>query len=846
MSSSNHAQDIELKEYFRRAERHPDRTGPVRREAFKRLLSLAQVQNSAHKKFVTEKVKDYFVDFPDLQDEAINAVYDMCEDQDQTIRIAGYGAITSVSTVDRGWLLRNADVLVQLLQSDDDKEVSVVKRALQEHVDLDPRSTLQVLADQCVFDAADLADEEERGLRARLRSLVLQFLAEKYRVCVARVVREPKVEGILLKGMIGAIPHASEPEVRMIIKDILIDLPCLAGGPTPDGNAVLDVLLSAARSALVTELAPSSPENRTNLKKTFSLLSLADFLSSPSSPAARPTPTGPAAARWSTSKPSPPANPSRLLQFYITLFSPPGPLAGDILGRRVGEEAKTELVDCVCGAYEAAMQLADRDQIGIDPVETRFAQVVTPPLLDLLTKRLSSAPSARDRSSLRPCLRLLRTVRERAPSSNSKESSPPFRPLEATLRTLQAALSPARGHVAGSGDAQTQVAGRPSTDEEAEVMDITRKILEAIEGTVAPSTRVQEQARERVQEPTREHGKELLSAPAATAFKRRFGQNRQDEARTPKPALAGRLSSPSVPLSVNAGDIAVRGAAALTRGDAMDVDGVEDVNGSPRARKRQRSDTPTLLSRLEPSSLAPTGPRAGSSSPLTGTGQTGGPAGAGALGSMGIAAHLAGAPDATGKLGPRSGTAIGLSGIGGGGSGGETTARARMPYHPRAPQAALSAGPSQHSRGDIAHGAPGAAGVSMGVRAGLLGAEMGVDGRGARAREASNALNGRESNAIGGRKPIFRRSGLPVESGGGGGRGGGGIEILGAAGAERDEIKIRGAARRGGDGDGVQTSNSGNSLLARLGGGGGGGRRAGDHGGDHGGDRKRKAKSARS
>lgn len=125
-----------------------------------------------------------------------------------------------MSDVDRSWLLRNADVLVQLLQSgacyadsfiwieltrllDDPNEVTVVKRALTKHVDLDARSTLQVLCDQCVYKAEDLADEDERMLRARLRTLVLQFLAEKYHVCVDRAVKDREVEEILLKGMVG-------------------------------------------------------------------------------------------------------------------------------------------------------------------------------------------------------------------------------------------------------------------------------------------------------------------------------------------------------------------------------------------------------------------------------------------------------------------------------------------------------------------------------------------------------------------------------------------------------------------------------------------------------------------
>lgn len=32
-----------------------------------------------------ELIQDFFADFPDIQDKAINLVYDMCEDQDQKV-----------------------------------------------------------------------------------------------------------------------------------------------------------------------------------------------------------------------------------------------------------------------------------------------------------------------------------------------------------------------------------------------------------------------------------------------------------------------------------------------------------------------------------------------------------------------------------------------------------------------------------------------------------------------------------------------------------------------------------------------------------------------------------------
>lgn len=80
--------------------------------------------------------------------------------------------------------------------------MAIVKRALQEHVDLDPVGTIKILCDQCVF-VPDVLDEEERILRGRVRALVLNFFSEKYRVCIARVAEKYAAEEELLKGLKG-------------------------------------------------------------------------------------------------------------------------------------------------------------------------------------------------------------------------------------------------------------------------------------------------------------------------------------------------------------------------------------------------------------------------------------------------------------------------------------------------------------------------------------------------------------------------------------------------------------------------------------------------------------------
>lgn len=106
--------------------------------------------------------------------------------------MAGYAAIVQVSKEQKKWVKRNADVLVQLLQSgmwhpslvrttshlgvqDEPHELARIKRALQEHLDMDAPVTLSVLCDQ-VLQPDESMDEEEQQMRDRSRSLVIAFL----------------------------------------------------------------------------------------------------------------------------------------------------------------------------------------------------------------------------------------------------------------------------------------------------------------------------------------------------------------------------------------------------------------------------------------------------------------------------------------------------------------------------------------------------------------------------------------------------------------------------------------------------------------------------------------------
>ena len=103
----------------------------------KRLIELAHSPYPNLKVIAATNLKNFIKDFPELEDDAINAVYDLCEDPvtqarlsgympafsltvdwcNTQVRIKGYAAIVDVSREQNKWVKRNADVLVQLLQS---------------------------------------------------------------------------------------------------------------------------------------------------------------------------------------------------------------------------------------------------------------------------------------------------------------------------------------------------------------------------------------------------------------------------------------------------------------------------------------------------------------------------------------------------------------------------------------------------------------------------------------------------------------------------------------------------------------------------------------------------------
>ncbi|KAG2095510.1 hypothetical protein BD769DRAFT_1516823 [Suillus cothurnatus] len=244
-------QESQIHRLVENAEREQDRGSDLRRDALTKLIEIAHSSNSQLKCYAANHIRNFFNDFPDLEEDAINVVYDLCEDQDSRVRIEGYRAISSVSSVEHKWIKRNSDVLVQLLQSDEPEEVSVVKTALCDHLDMDPGVTLGVLCDQIIPPEYTI-DEEEQQIRDRLRSLVIAFLkVDAAEAIIRKYTKTPgtDTENVLVGQLLTAIRRLETRDVEVIIKDFLLMMPCYRPG-SARGMDLLHVLIDKARSSL--------------------------------------------------------------------------------------------------------------------------------------------------------------------------------------------------------------------------------------------------------------------------------------------------------------------------------------------------------------------------------------------------------------------------------------------------------------------------------------------------------------------------------------------------------------------------------------------------------------------
>ncbi|KAF8507479.1 apoptosis inhibitory protein 5-domain-containing protein [Hysterangium stoloniferum] len=243
----------------------------IKRDALRRLIGLTRTSSRELKVFAAQNFSHYFKDFPDLEEEVIDSVYDICEDPDSSVRIEGYKSIVALSSELRKWTKRNTDVLVQLLQSEEPTELKQIQESLIAHIGLDPPAAIGVLCDHCSL-YSDLT-AEEKDVRERLRKLVVFFIANTARKDIFMHFRgsTSEAEQVFRDGLLKAIPDADNQDMEVIVKDLLFSLASFKTR-SEYGDQLLRHLLDKTQTKYAELKSSTAPVSLTPIQPYLSLL----------------------------------------------------------------------------------------------------------------------------------------------------------------------------------------------------------------------------------------------------------------------------------------------------------------------------------------------------------------------------------------------------------------------------------------------------------------------------------------------------------------------------------------------------------------------------------------------
>ncbi|CAG9091326.1 unnamed protein product [Plutella xylostella] len=192
---------------------------------------LAAVKGSdKEKRLASQFIAKFFNSFPNLAEQALEAQFDLCEDDDVAIRKQAIKDLPSLCKDHKEHTQRISDILAQLLQSEDATEITMVTNSLLGILKSDPKGTLTGLFSQ-IHQSTDNEVVRERCIK---------FLATKVKQ-VGREVINKEAEDLIIA------------ECKKILEDVVAEefehimdlLTWSRLGKTPAGKKELVQLVGA-------------------------------------------------------------------------------------------------------------------------------------------------------------------------------------------------------------------------------------------------------------------------------------------------------------------------------------------------------------------------------------------------------------------------------------------------------------------------------------------------------------------------------------------------------------------------------------------------------------------------
>jgi len=133
----------------------------------------------AARKITAQFIPRYFSTFPELENDSLDALFDLCEDEDSTIRRQ---SITSLGVVCKGkekLVPKVSDILAQLLQVDDSAEINCVNASLVALLRISTKGALTGLFYQLINNTSEvIKDRILRFLLAKIPALTVEVFTK--------------------------------------------------------------------------------------------------------------------------------------------------------------------------------------------------------------------------------------------------------------------------------------------------------------------------------------------------------------------------------------------------------------------------------------------------------------------------------------------------------------------------------------------------------------------------------------------------------------------------------------------------------------------------------------------
>ncbi|XP_069019063.1 apoptosis inhibitor 5 isoform X1 [Embiotoca jacksoni] len=205
------------------------------------------------KRLAAQFIPKFFSNFPELADAAIHAQLDLCEDEDVSIRRQAIKELPRFATGEN--ILRVADILTQLLQTDDTLEFNQVNAALVSIFKMDAKGTLGGMFSQ-VLQGEDVVRERAiKFLSTKLKTLseeVMTKEVEEYVFAETKKVLEDVTgeEFVLLMRLVSGLRVLQTVNGRQQLVELVVEQAFLEQALNPADPDTVDRLLQCTRQAL--------------------------------------------------------------------------------------------------------------------------------------------------------------------------------------------------------------------------------------------------------------------------------------------------------------------------------------------------------------------------------------------------------------------------------------------------------------------------------------------------------------------------------------------------------------------------------------------------------------------